>query len=436
MRVCLVSPSAHRVYRNIRRSSKRQPMLGPAYIAAALRNMGHQVFYLDADALDLTAVDASKALLAERPDVIGISFTTPMFFEAASLVSAVRQSGWSGHITLGGVHATALPQETLELLKGADSLVRGEGEDAVVALANRLEGGLPLDQVPSLVFRDRNGVIHFSQKQPIGQIRNLDDYPLPAIDLYPLTRYTSDIWGTDELQMGVLITTRGCPYTCEFCASGQESWGKLRYHGLDRVLEEVERLKRLGAKYLVFNDDTFTVKPSRCLEIASRLKANALEMPFMITARTDTVNDGLLGALADAGCFMATYGIESGNDRILKEIGKNTTTDMARQAVAATKRHGIRTVGNFMFGHYLDDAASCQSTLDLASELSCDVSQFSIAIPYPGTQLYERARMEGRLTTDPFYDNFGYYGNVPWRHPQLSANQLLEFQQKAYSSLQ
>lgn len=434
MRICLVSPSAHLVYRNIKRSSKRQPMLGPAYIAAALASRGHQVSHIDADALDLTGKEACDAILGEYPDLIGFSFTTPMFSETADLISTLRRNGWKGHITLGGVHATALPHETLEILKGADSLVRGEGEEAAPALADCLEKGLPLSQVPSLVYRDRENIIHSGQYQTIGQIGDLDSYPLPAIDLYPLSKYKSDIWGTDELQMGVLITTRGCPYSCEFCASGRESWGKLRYHGLDRVMAEVDRLKRLGARYLVFNDDTFTVKPSRCLEIASRLKTDGLEMPFMITARTDTVNDRLLGALADAGCFMATYGIESGSDRILENIGKNTTTDMARMAIAATKKHGIRTVGNFMFGHYPDNVATCQATLDFALELACDLSQFSIAIPYPGTQLYERAHKEGRLIIDPFYANFGYYGNVPWRHPQLSAGELIEFQQKAYAA--
>lgn len=432
MRVFLASPSAHRVYRNIKRSSKRQPMLGPAYVAAALRHAGHDVGYVDCDALDLFGADAARAILAADPELVGLSFTTPLFSEVADIARHLRAAGWGGHLTLGGVHVTALPEETLTLLPEADSVILGEGERSMVLLAEALAAGTGPGQVPGLVHRDGDGGLRAVAAQP-WQAPHLDPLPLPALDLYPMERFTSDFWGGHDRRMGVQITTRGCPYHCEFCASGGESWGKLRYHSIDRVIEESWRLKtQFGADYLVFNDDTFTVKPSRCLDIAQRLRTEGLDLPFMVTARVDAISENLLAELAAAGCFMITYGVESGSNEVLRHIGKNTTTDLARKAVKDAQKHGIKVVGNFMFGHYPDDEDSCRSTLDLAQELACDVSQFSITVPYPGTQLYRQALAEGRLEVAPFYDNFGYYGNVPWRHPRLDGQWLLDMQQRAY----
>lgn len=432
MRVCLLSPSAHRVYRNIRRSAKRQPMLGPAYIAAALRQAGHDVAYLDCDGLDLFGEQAAEAVLATDPELVGISFTTPLFSEAAAIARALRAAGWNGHLTLGGVHPTSLPDETLNLLREADSVVLGEGELSIVQLAEAVHQGQVPDKVAGLLYRAQDGSLTGIDPSP-QQVPRLDDLPLPALDLYPVERYTSDFWGGRDRRMGVQITTRGCPYRCEFCASGDGSWGRLRYHSVDRVVAESLRLRdSFGADYLVFNDDTFTVKPSRCLEITQRLKAEGVDLPFMVTARVDTVDDRLLGELAQAGCFMITYGVESGSNDVLRAIGKQTNTGQARTAVALAQKHGIKVVGNYMFGHYPDDEASCEATLELARDLACDVSQFSLTVPYPGTQLYRQALAEGRLEIEPYYDNFGYYGNVPWRHPRLDRQWLLDMQQRAY----
>ncbi len=438
MRITLVSPSAHDTYSKIMRSAKRQPTLGPAYLIACLRNKKHTVRYLDADALDLIGESAVREILKTDPEIIGISLTTSLFAETKKISRALRQSGWRGHLTLGGIHPSSLPEETLRMIPEADSAVLDEGEIAVVKLAELLERKEPLSEGIGLVYRIQDcgeEKVVFS-KRPPEMISCLDELPLPALDTYPMERYVSPLW-TEGLakRMGVLITARGCPFRCVFCASGAGCRLSYRQHGIGRVLEEIKRLRNdYRADYLIFNDDTFTADKKRCLAICRGMEKENLCLPFMITSRVDTVDRELLSAMKNAGLFMVTYGIESGSQKILDAIGKKVTLEKIRGAIGESKVLGLKTIGNYMFGHWEDTAGTCRETLEFARELACDISQFAITIPYPGTQLYRRAFLEGRIPATEDYRDFGYYGNAPWQHPVLSAGELIAFQKEAYDT--
>lgn len=433
MKIALIIPSAHDVYRQITRSSKRQPSLGAAYLTAAAMQAGLDITLLDADALDYIGDAAVTRLLAENPDLIGISLTTPLVSEGIALAAGLRARGYRGHLTLGGAHPSALPAETLALIPGADSVVIGEGEQTLVELARAIEAGMDLTAVPGLAIRTSAGEVALTPARPL--VADLDSLPMPALEQLPMERYVSPMWGDDARQrMGVLITSRGCPGRCEFCASHM-LWGRrVRYHSIERVVAEVRRLvQQYAVDYLVFNDDTFTLQKSRCLAILHALEEAGLRRPFMVTSRVDTVDTEFLTALQHAGCFLITYGIESGSEYVLRAIHKNITLDQVRRAVQAARDTGIKVVGNFMFGHWPDTVESCRATLEFASELHCDISQFAVCIPYPGSELYQRAMEHGLLLPTGDYRDFGYYGNMPWIHPNLTREELLAFQREAYS---
>lgn len=437
MKITLCTPSSHQVYRNIKRSSKRQPTLGPAYILGALAQHGFEVAYIDADALDLVQEHAIDAILATDPDIIGFSLTTPLFSETKDLARGLRQRGWKGHITLGGAHPTYLPEESLTLIPETDSAVIGEGEDVIVNLAQAINAKQPLDNVNVAFRHPRTGeIIGTRHGKHHTLAKDLDALALPAFEYYPMGHYISPMWSGSNLErMGVLVTTRGCPFLCDFCASGADSVVKFRYHSIDRVMLEIRRLVHdFKVDYLVLNDDTYTVNKKRCYEISRLMQSEGLQIPFMMTSRVNTVDYELLKTLRDAGCFLVTYGIESGSQQILKSIGKTITLEQVRFAIETTQKLGMKAVGNFMFGHWDDTQETCQQTLDFALDLGCDITQFAVTIPYPGTQLHRRASAAKRVDATSDYSNFGYYGNAPWEHPRLSREELVGFQKQAYEA--
>lgn len=438
MNITLFTPSSHQCYGNIIRSAKRQPTLGPAYLAGALIRAGYKVNYVDGDALDLIGPQAIEDILKNDPGMVGVSLTTPLFSETVVICRLLREAGYKGHITLGGAHPTDVPDESLQFIPEADSVVLGEADDGIVLLADALKNKTAMDEIPSLVYRSGQ-----DPKKIVGDrvprfIEKLDELALPALETYPMHRYISPMWSDNGAEkLGSMITTRGCPFKCEYCASGGESWGTLRYHSVDRVMVEIRRLKYdYNVDYIVFNDDTFTVNAKRCIEICRRMEEEKIDLPFMVQSRVDTVHPELLEGLKKGGCFLITYGIESGNNEVLKTIGKHITVEKTREAIAWTKEHGIKTVGNYMFGHWPDTHDTCQQTLDLALEMDCDISQFAISIPYPGTVLHTMAMAENRIYPTKDYGNFGYYGNAPWKHPNLSGDELIALQQKAYKLTQ
>lgn len=436
MKVTLFTPSAHQTYANIKRSSKRQPTLGPSYLLASLAADDHRVSYIDGDALDLIRENAAAQILKTDPAMVGISLTTGLFSETRDVAKALRRAGWKGHLALGGVHPSSLPEETLELIPEADSVLVGEAENSIVKLARCLEKKEEFGSVDALAYREKNSAVgKIVLHRSFELIEELDRAPLPALEYYPMDRYVSPMWTDQEYKkMGVLITSRGCPFQCEFCASGARSRTRYRRHSVSRVMTEIERLVReFRVDYLVFNDDTFTADKQRCLEICSRMKQRGLALPFMVTSRVNTVDLELLQALKDTGCFLITYGIESGSQEILKSAGKDITLEDARAAVRDAKKAGLKTVGNYMFGHWSDTSETCRATLDFALELACDISQFAITIPYPGSVLHQKALAAKRLHPTADYRDYGYYGNMPWDHPNLSERELIDVQKEAYA---
>jgi radical SAM superfamily enzyme YgiQ (UPF0313 family) len=433
MNITIFNPSSYLAYKNIDRGGKRQPTLGPSYLIANLLKNGYRASYIDGDALDYIGEKAAEMILKEDPEVVGISLNTTLFKEAKTVSQLLREKGWKGHLVLGGIHPTALPEETLEIIHEADSIVMGEGEVTLVELAGSLEHKGDLRNIDGLAYRDPKTskiVINIPRKL----INPIDDLPLPALDYYPMEKFINPVWNKGK-KMGVMITSRGCPWGCEFCASNTIWTRKVRFHSTERVVAEIRRLVvDFKVDYLVLNDDTFTVNKKRCMEIVDSMKREGISTPFMVTSRVETIDEPLLKGLKDAGCFLVTYGIESGSDSVLKDMGKNITRDKVKRAVRLTKDAGMKVVGNYMFGHWTDDKNTCMQTLEFARELDCDVSQFSICIPYPGSALYHKAVSEKRIYRTRDYEDFGYYGNIPWSHPNLSDKELLSFQKEAYGN--
>lgn len=329
------------------------------------------------------------AVLAWRPDVIGITSVTATFAAARKLVALLSQALPGVPIVLGGVHVTFCPDEAARI-PGVYAVVAGEGEETFPSLLSGIaaqRAGQPFDpaSVPGVYVADAEGrVRHGVERTPI---RELDALPLPDRDAV--------LWKQD-LQPAfyqALITLRGCPYRCIYCSVPNGPEGKTRYRSPDAVAAEVQFLRdRYGISYIFYHDSVFTLHRRRTLEICDALSSRGLHVPFAIQTRADRLDEELLDRMAAVGLHQVFFGIESGDAQSLKLIRKDMPLHKIRTAVQLVKSRGIRCTGFFMIGFPWESREQMLRTADFACDLGLDAVSLFSATPLPGTELWEMTK--------------------------------------------
>jgi anaerobic magnesium-protoporphyrin IX monomethyl ester cyclase len=361
--------------------------VGPAFIGAYLRSHGHEVRFLRAD-VDMDDDAIAHRVAAESPDVLGLSLTTRQWLRGRSAVAAVR-AVLDVPVIAGGLHPTFSPEDVLAS-PGFDYVCLGEGEEAMLELVEAIAAGDP-DRPIANVWR--RGGERPALRPPFEPI---DELPFAARDLLD-----------EPLGTVHMATQRGCPFPCTYCAAriykelyaDVGTYGRRRSH--ENVLRELEGLRddgRLG--YVIFLDDTFTIKHRWVREFLARYRER-IGAPFSLHARVETVNEALLGELAAAGCKQITYGVESGSERIRREVMRRpVTNDRFREVFRWTREAGILLTANFMLGLPGETRADLQQTLDLAEELEVLDFGYFVFYPYPGTHLFQVCVDAGYLPAD------------------------------------
>jgi radical SAM superfamily enzyme YgiQ (UPF0313 family) len=361
--------------------------IGPGFIGAYLRAHGHRVDFYRAG-LDTATDEVVGAVAALEPELIGVSLTTRQWLRGRELVAAIRRE-LDAPVIAGGLHPTFSPEAVLAS-PGFDYVCLGEGETAMLDLVGALERGEPAAAIDNIWRRggDRPGL-----RQPFSPI---DELPFVARDLL------------DE-QRGVvhMTTQRGCPFPCTYCAarmynqlySGSAEYGRRRSH--QNVLDELAALRDDGRlSYVIFLDDTFTINHPWVREFCRRYAAE-IGVPFSLHARVETVKPALLDQLAAAGCAQITYGVESGSERIRREVMRRPVTNQRfRDVFGWTRDAGIAVTANYMLGVPGETRDDLQATVDLAAELDVLDFGYFVFYPYPGTQLFHECRQRGYLPDD------------------------------------
>lgn len=334
---------------------KMVPPLGILYLAAVLENVGHHVKAID--------VGNEKIDLKELTDTefVGISTTTPQYPEALKILRAIKkQEKHFPIVAIGGSHASVMKEGILP--DGWDFVCVGEGERIII---NLVEG-------------------KFNEKLVIGErVQDLNSLPLPAHHLLDLRSYHRL---TVTKPTAAVISSRGCPFKCVFCA--KEISGKIvRYRSPEKFLEEIKTIKeKYGIDQFVFYDDIFTLNPERVKKICEGLRP--LGVVWRCNSRVDTVNPKMLKRMKEAGCLEIAYGIESANNGILKYLSKGTTVEDNRRAIELTKNAGIRTKVFLLFGSALDSWETARKNVDFVKETNPDTAQLSVLVPIPGSEMY------------------------------------------------
>ncbi|MBU7023633.1 MAG: radical SAM protein, partial [Theionarchaea archaeon] len=297
-------------------------------------------------------------------------------------------------------HVTFTAEETVKE-ESVDVVVRGEGEETLLELAQYfLQGKGSLKEIPGITYEE--GRIKSTPDRPF--MEDLDALPFPARHLVDCSRY---------LHPGGIVTGRGCPYRCQFCAAGPLSGHTYRVRTLDNVLEEIgECYHKFHIHELSFVDNTFTAYPERTLQFCTMLRKSEIPVTWGCYSRVNVVSPKILETMADAGCTQIQYGAESGSDSILKSIGKGITTDMVRQAVKWALNAGMCVECSFIIGHPEDTLKTVEQTIQFAEELKSLDSQgrvftnMGVATPYPGTLLAQHSEELGITVLSRDWDRY------------------------------
>ncbi|MFA5142634.1 MAG: radical SAM protein [Candidatus Omnitrophota bacterium] len=381
------------------KSDHIQPSLGLGYLAESVRR-DHEVMILDC-IKDKISVDKLEGVLKRcRPDVLGMQcYTFDLNFIDAALVSAKAFDKNIVTVT-GGPHPSAAAAEMMDMFRGRlDFAFSGEAEIGFPKLLDCLKnGGRNFDGVPGLMWRE--GAVLKSNPKTVSE--DLDNIPMPAWDLIRPETYPESQHGAffKQFPIAPIMITRGCPYPCTFCAGGTVSGKKVRHRSIDNVLKELIYLnKERGIKEFHVIDDNFTMDMGYAKEFLRRLKALNLGMTWAVPngVRMDALDDELLKLMKETGLYMISLGIESGSDKVLRDMKKSLTISKIKECVKRINDGGIDVSGFFILGFPGETEESIRDTIRLSLELKLVRANFFTYLPFPGSESYERLRAENKL---------------------------------------
>jgi len=385
------------------------PALGVLYMAAVLEREGIPVRTLPSHMMGMTIPAIATWVEVEKPDVFGITITTENRLEAFDLARAVKKIRPETFVIVGGPHCTATPLDTMTYVPQSDMVVSGEAEETIVEVMRALNAGATdFSKIDGVTFRSDDGRI--IQTTPRTRMPDLNALPLPARHLEDMAIYnfTVDVPGKGRLPAANLMTSRGCPFDCNFCAT-PTNWGrKVRGVSPERVIEEIELcIHHYDAKVIWFYDDTLNYNPARLERICDMMIERRLDINWFCEIRVDVMKRALFDKMVEAGLFHFGFGVESANERICRDIiHKQATLDQAKMVINWANETNITANPFFIFSHPTETWEEALETLEFAESLK-GRAQCSMAIlhVYPGTALWNRAESEGKIPDDFTWTN-------------------------------
>ncbi len=360
-----------------------------------------------------------------------------------------------GAITIAfGTHVTPIPRETMHPYPALDFILLGEPDltlrDLIDHLENRFgersgeiqklfeshdskytlslntNGEPELEGVKGLVWR-RGEEIVVNDVRPF--IRDLDDLPMPMHELLPLRQYRMPLI---KGPFTFIVTSRGCPAGCTFCIKHVSYQYSVRLRSPEKIMEELWRLKSLGIHNIHMYADLFTVNRDQVVELCELMIAEDIQIRWTCNSRVDYVDEEMLQLMGNAGCWLISWGIESGNEQILKHVRKGANPDKAERALRWAKQAGIKNWGYFIIGLPGETEETIRETIDFAKKLPLDIALFHVAAPYPGTPFFFEVVENKWFRPDTRWEQVDMDRGTVLDYPGLSAERLLYWQKRAF----
>jgi anaerobic magnesium-protoporphyrin IX monomethyl ester cyclase len=400
------------------------PPLGILYLAQWLQLHGYEVEVLDLAPKRIKKSEFLALLEKENPRMVGISVVTEKYTAAVEMARIVKAWNPETVVVVGGPHVSVMDEEALET-GVVDIVVRGEGEMTLLELAERLlrNRGRLLDLIAGITYIT-NGKIHSNPDRPF--LHDLDTLPFPAWSLLDFKDYTYP---------ASLISSRGCPGRCVFCAARALSGYTYRARSAENVVAEMRYIRyALGHRGIGVSDDTMVSLPKRITAICNYLVNSHFDARWGCESRVDTVSPELLELMARAGCSFIQFGVETGDQKVLDSLRKGITIEQVRNAVKWAYERGMYIECYFMVGHHTDTVETMEKTILFAKELVDNYKvgiRVSRSIPYPGTYIYDHADELGVSILSRNWDDYTFFGIPVIKTPSLSREDI----QNAFSEI-
>lgn len=391
MKVLLIHPKLNEY------KQPKLPPLGILYIASYLEKRGHQVRVVD---LNVPKSESMEKML-KKADIVGITATTPIIREAWRLAKIAKN--YKIPVVLGGPHPSALPEESLK--NGADVVCIGEGEETFAEIAEKWP---KIEGISGIAYIKEGKAV---QEAPRPLNMNLDSLPFPAYHLLENREaYTTpQPVLTEPMRTLTIITSRGCPYRCNYCFKGVfgQTW---RAHSAKYVADLWQYIyEKFDVQLVGVEDDTFNLDYARVEEICRLLKERNIKTLWTTAQgiRADKVDKKLLQKMKETGFIRTGFGIEAGSQEMISKIGKSLDLEKVREAIQSCRELGIESIGFFMLGNYGETKKTMNQTIKLACELDPDIAHFTIAVPLPGSPLFKIIEEKGKFLIKD-WSQYGY----------------------------
>jgi anaerobic magnesium-protoporphyrin IX monomethyl ester cyclase len=359
----------------------RFPPLGLGYIAAHLKK--HDISVQLIDCTFMNQEEALEKIRLSEPKIIGMQVVYSIREKAIRMAELLKKE--CELLVAGGPLPTSNPEDFLPYF---DVVAIGEGEQTMFELVNAMQNGGSLMDVKGIVFKEKGRIIVTPARD---FIKDLDNVPFPSRELFDNRAYENYYQRNFGYTTTSVMTSRGCPFQCHFC-SRPVFGNRFRSRTAPNIAEEVEAVRRLGYERVWFADDCFTLDRKRLLEICNELIHRHVNIGWECLSRVDTVDLEVAAKMKQAGCVRVFFGLESGNDSILKIMKKQATIKQAKDAVYAFRKVGIQVGAFFILGYPGENGKTILDTVKFASSLPLDYLSFTFPYPIPGTELFDKVK--------------------------------------------
>lgn len=379
-----------------------RPPAGIGYLAQFLQEKGIEYDVLDmATGSDLDTL--STKLSSFKPDLVAVSLMSFMYKRSYYIIDYVKEISSDIKIVVGGPHVSTLREKVLEECKGIDYGIVQEGEYTLLELCK----GNEADSIKGLIYR-KDGEINFAGSRDFE--RNLDNFPFPRFEKFPLGKYVTEEIG--------IVSSRGCPFNCTYCPVTTSIGRHYRMRSADSIVDEITYWYKRGFKQISVLDDNFTLNNERVFEICDGICSKNfkdLELNCNNGIRVDRVDKELLSAMKRAGFKYFAFGIESGNEQVLKNIKKSQDIDIIERALKTAIEFDFTITLFFIVGSPGEDMARVKESIALAKKYPVFDARFYNLIPFPATELYEWAEKNKYLVMDPeeYLNNSSHWDYKP-----------------------